>query len=360
MFPTTTAFLPSLDARWAGLMSSSAFGALETGFPADMATESMRLEATSRHEPLSREIARDLERKAQQDAVLDAQDPPSGDLEEAQDPRPSEADEAVGPVSISGPDEEGPGPRSLEGRPAPSRGQIYRGRRAGQGPVPGVMAKAATARPESASTTPIAATTTEAVPVSATVVRSVPAAVLRAIEVEASLELGAKGTGPLRSSTSARTGSLGGTRTLAEAELRTIQGMTSLLTQRGGRLRVHLHPTQLGPVMIDVEVEGDRVRVVIETATRGAGKVLEAATSRLRSALESQGYTLDHLEIRHQALSTGEAEDAETRGDDARREDSNRTREDGRSSRRWRPEGGLPAPDEDFNLADFGGKERVS
>ena len=134
-----------------------------------------------------------------------------------------------------------------------------------------------------------------------------------------------------------------------------MQGMTSLLAQRGGRIRVHLEPVQLGPVTIDVEVKGDHVRAVIETATRAAQRVLEAATSRIRAALEAQGYTLDRLDVRHDGQASSESPDQPDDGD--RREDAG---EDGRRPRYRSPVLTEQNADEPFTLEDLNGQEKTS
>ncbi|MEE2906312.1 MAG: flagellar hook-length control protein FliK [Planctomycetota bacterium] len=357
MYPSATAFLPSLDARWADPVPSSALETLEKGFPAQAAEEAELKRAAEEHEPLSKKIAKDQEAQARNEAEAEAQDQPDTDSDEAQDSRQSQG---MGPVPQSATSRVDSNPRYREGGSNASHGPLSRsqGRVPGQAQISTAIVKPTVSQLATSDTPSIATPTTEGT-ASGTVVRNVPAAVLRAIEVEASLELGGKGNSSSRSSLMGRSGKLSGTRALAEAEFRTLQGMTSLLAQRGGRLRVHLHPVQLGPIQIDVEVDGDRVRAVIETATRGASKILEASTSRLKAALEAQGYSLDRLEIRQQGLSSGAAEDAEPGGDEDKQDDSQRTREDGHSPRRWRSSGAHHGVDEEFTFAELGEQEHA-
>ena len=123
-------------------------------------------------------------------------------------------------------------------------------------------------------------------------------------------------------------------------------------------MRVQLHPVQLGPVQIEVEVTGERVRAMIETSTRGAAKILEASTSRLKSALESQGYSLDRLEIRSQSQSSAETADESSRDDEKQDENSRRAQADGRSSQRGRSSAGFVNADEDMSFEDFREQEQ--
>jgi len=119
---------------------------------------------------------------------------------------------------------------------------------------------------------------------------------------------------------------------MAEAEIRTLRGMAALMAQRGGRMRVQLNPLQLGSVTIDVKVDGNRVEASIETATKAAVKVLEASTSRLRLSLESQGYNLDRIDIRHESQTSGETRDSRSENE-SHGSRSDRSDADGRGRR---------------------------
>ena len=190
------------------------------------------------------------------------------------------------------------------------------------------------------------------------VLRNMPAAVLRAIEVEAALEAGVKTVSRTRSSAMEPGSRSPAVKSLAEAESRTLRGMTSLLAQRGGRLRIQLQPVQLGPVQIEVEVDGDRVRASIETSTRGASKILEASTSRLKAALEAQGYSLERLDVRSQNQSTSEAADQKASDEDEQRSDSERADSDGRSNRRGQTSSGFNSVDEDMSFEQIREQEQ--
>jgi flagellar hook-length control protein FliK len=142
---------------------------------------------------------------------------------------------------------------------------------------------------------------------------------------------------------------------MGQAELRTLQGMTTLLARRGGHIRVLLEPAQLGPVTIEIDVQGDRVRARIETSTRSASKVLDAASSRLKAALESQGFTLERFEVRQEGASESTS-NADDNADDSGQEDRRLQQDGDRPRRAWtwrRP----VVSDEHFDLAALAAKE---
>ena len=356
MFPTASTAQISLDARWAE-PAPSAVDVLKTGFPAEAVRESERQEVVSEEKPLSDRIAEQEATGSQADQGEEAQDQPGSSADDAQDMR-DHAD--AGPVSIrpvSG-TEKSPVPLSTAERQAHSRRMIpNQGRIVGEGIQKTVLVDRAvkTMGSENAISSPDKSSQTS---VGHSVVRNVPAAVLRAIEVEASLDAGVKEASLKRVSTIGSSSKGTAVRSLAEAESRTLQGMTALLAQRGGRMRVQLQPVQLGPVQIEVEVDGERVRAVIETSTRGAGKVLEASTSRLKTALEAQGYSLDRLEIRLQSQSTEEAADGGASEEDNPEGDADRTQADGRSSHHGKSSSEFINMDEDMSFAEFREQEQ--
>ncbi|MDG2423701.1 MAG: flagellar hook-length control protein FliK [Phycisphaerales bacterium] len=349
MFPTASTPPTTLDARWAE-PTPPALDVLETGFSMEAVRESMRQETAGGRKPLSEQIAEQEEAQHNGESDADAQDQPETSAEEAHDSRLSPD---AGPVSVQPISSREVGSQQSE-HPLLASSRILPGSRL---PVQAQRAQASIKPDSVQSTSPDtlkAAPSQSVETVTAnTVVRNVPAAVLRAIEVEASLEAGMKGNHSPRLSMGSGSAKAMAARSLADAELRTLQGMTSLLAQRGGRMRIQLQPVQLGPIQIEVEVDGDRVRAVIETATRSAGKILEASTSRLKAALEAQGYTLDRLDIRAQSESSTEAKDGESTGDDSHREDSDRTNEDGRSARHWQSASESSRTDEDVSFADI-------
>ncbi|MCH2152116.1 MAG: flagellar hook-length control protein FliK [Phycisphaerales bacterium] len=277
-------------------------------------------EFSSGNEPLSDAIERQIEDRDIRNQLLEAQE----DHDVAQEIAQESPVEADGVAMISG---SGNGSAPTSGHAMNSGSPMGPH---GSGPVRSGIEVDAGRQVQSSpvvSSKPAAAPT--AMAVSSGGLRHVPAAVLRAIEVESSLQIGVKNSSTGNSNTRANGSLQSGARNMAPSELRTLQGMTSLLAQRGGRIRIQLEPLQLGPVTIDVDVHGARVRADIETSTRAAQRVLEAATSRLRASLESQGYTLERLDVRPEGSSGSPA--AATDSQEEEQQHSRKTNEDDRS-----------------------------
>ena len=280
---------------------------------------------SSGNEPLSEAIQRQIEDRDVENHLLEAQEGHAEAQQNAQEPR-IETDGLGLIPSSQAVDQSTTSSSSRMGASTGSSDQ--------HGPRPmgtGVSAEVSRPMGEQSASATMKTTTTASMPAPSQALRHVPAAVLRAIEVESSLQVGTKNLN--ESSTSSRSGGglrvSQGSQNMGPTELRTLHGMTSLMAQRGGRLRIQLEPLQLGPVTIDVEVHRNRVSATIETSTPAAQRVLEAATSRLRSSLESQGYTLDRLDVRPENSSGQTALESESSEEESNR--SRETRDDGRS-----------------------------
>ena len=312
MFPAATNQVLPAESSWA----STAFSNLSEGLGDvyDPGLGSQRVAQTTTENPsLSESIAEQVEDELEQESHLQAQDSREIEQEDAQERRTEKnrvdvSDASSGPISA----ESGKLSREASSSVRPYLGPA--GRIHGQ-----AMTARQAASPEVVSSETLqrvdARPTHAAQLLSPPAMRGVPAAVLRAIEVEANIEAGARNASVLRSGQNARSHAPTAIKSMAEAEIRTLQGMTTLMAQRGGRMRVQLNPLQLGSVTIDVKVDGNRVEASIEAATKAAVKVLEASTSRLRLSLESQGYNLDRIEIKHETQSSTTSEDSRSEND---------------------------------------------
>jgi hypothetical protein len=64
-----------------------------------------------------------------------------------------------------------------------------------------------------------------------------------------------------------------------------------------GRIRLRLHPAELGSVRLDLIVEGDRVRAHLQAQTQQVQEVLGRHLPQLREALQQQGLIVDEFRV---------------------------------------------------------------
>ncbi len=330
MFPAATNQVLPAESSWA----STAFSNLSEGLgdvydPALGSQQAARKMAES--PSLSESIADQLEDELEHESHVQAQDSREIEQEDAQERRTEKkrvdvSDAKSGPISKESgtrSPEATPSARSYLGSAGRLRAQTAPARQA----VSLEMVSSDTVNRSDAKS--IQSTQVLAPPA----MRGVPAAVLRAIEVEATINAGTRTMSVLKSGPNIQSHTPAAIKSMAEAEIRTLQGMTSLMAQRGGRMRVQLNPLQLGSVTIDVKVDGNRVEASIEAATKAAVKVLEASTSRLRLSLESQGYNLDRIDIKHEAQSSLTAEDSKSENE-SKDSQSDKPNSDGQNRRK--------------------------
>ena len=94
----------------------------------------------------------------------------------------------------------------------------------------------------------------------------------------------------------------------------------SIRLQSGARhssARLHLHPPELGRVLIDVRLEQDGLRIKIRTQTRAAGELLAERATQLRAALEQQGIHVERFEVTSDLLGDATSEFGNPQGADA-------------------------------------------
>ena len=355
MFPSATNPSSPPDSRWA----SMAFANLSEGLGAvyDPALGAPHVsDMLKKSSSLSESIAEQLEEDHERETHLTAQDSHEIDGDDAQIRRSQSGTDV--PDGTPGQGSTNSGSLSRDANSTIRSSKTTTGPSADKGtslrPNAVVETISRSNRPTSVEGKSIQASQ----PVSPAAVRGVPAAVLRAIEVEANIEAGSRNITTNRGPQAVKGSGGSAVKSMGEAEIRTLKGMTALMAQRGGRMRVQLNPLQLGSVMIDVKVDGGRVEASIEAATKSAVRVLEASTSRLKLSLESQGYTLDRIEIKHEPQSSSTTEDSqsdrESPQSQAEQSDSDGQSRWDRMSKRHRAS---HASNEEFNLSEQIGQE---
>lgn len=64
-----------------------------------------------------------------------------------------------------------------------------------------------------------------------------------------------------------------------------------------GRMRLRLHPAELGSVRLDLIVEGDKVRAHLQAQSQQVQEVLDRHLPQLRDALQQQGLKIDEFRV---------------------------------------------------------------
>jgi len=92
---------------------------------------------------------------------------------------------------------------------------------------------------------------------------------------------------------------------------RVIRGLTAMLQQRGGSMTMRLDPPALGQLRVQMTIAGGAVTAEFQPATAEAQALLDRSIATLRSALESQGLTVERLTVRAAPASTPTRETAD-------------------------------------------------
>jgi flagellar hook-length control protein FliK len=116
------------------------------------------------------------------------------------------------------------------------------------------------------------------------------------------------GTAPTLAASGPSEQSLGQTMTGLNAEEptttgRVIRGLSAMLQQRGGSMTMRLDPPALGQLRVQMTISSGTVTAEFQPATTEAQALLDRSIATLRSALESQGLTVERLTV-HAAPST--------------------------------------------------------
>ncbi|MCF6178990.1 MAG: flagellar hook-length control protein FliK [Geopsychrobacter sp.] len=75
-----------------------------------------------------------------------------------------------------------------------------------------------------------------------------------------------------------------------------------------GRMRLRLHPAELGSVRLDLIIEGDRLRAHLQTQTHQVQEVLDRNLAQLKAALQQQGLKIDEFRVDVQSSQDQSAE----------------------------------------------------
>ena len=78
--------------------------------------------------------------------------------------------------------------------------------------------------------------------------------------------------------------------------------------QDGGRIRIRLHPAELGSVRLEMQVQGKEVRARVVVETEAARGLLREHLHELRSRLSDQGMHIQHLDVELGDATQGGAE----------------------------------------------------
>ncbi len=78
---------------------------------------------------------------------------------------------------------------------------------------------------------------------------------------------------------------------------RVIRGLTAMLHQRGGNMTMRLDPPALGQLRVQMTIAGGAVTAEFQPGTAEAQALLDRSLATLRSALESQGLTVERLTV---------------------------------------------------------------
>ena len=83
----------------------------------------------------------------------------------------------------------------------------------------------------------------------------------------------------------------------AQATGRVVRGLTSMLAARGGTMTMRLEPPGLGQLRVEMTIARGTVSVQFQPTTAEAQALLERSLATLRTALESQGLTVERLTV---------------------------------------------------------------
>lgn len=102
-----------------------------------------------------------------------------------------------------------------------------------------------------------------------------------------------------------------------------VRALRSVVNQRGGSVTLRLSPPELGALRVQVQLNNGVVRAQIDAGNTAVRSLLQQQLSTLRTALESHGLTVQHLEVNapltthaghHANLQQDHADDGRSRG----------------------------------------------
>jgi len=99
---------------------------------------------------------------------------------------------------------------------------------------------------------------------------------------------------------------------LAESQLvdQVVTQLAGSSDGESGRMRLRLHPAELGSVRLDLIIDGDRLRAHLQAQTHQVQEVLDRHLPQLREALQQQGLKIDEFRV---DVQSGQEQAAEQR-----------------------------------------------
>ncbi len=132
----------------------------------------------------------------------------------------------------------------------------------------------------------------------------------------------------------------------AQATGRVVRGLTSMLAARGGTMTMRLEPPGLGQLRVQMTIVRGTVTAQFQPATAEAQALLERSLGALRTALESQGLTVERLTVHAAPPSPPARETADDQSNSQQQHASRHHADagDGRSRGRGDDESGHDSP----------------
>lgn len=118
---------------------------------------------------------------------------------------------------------------------------------------------------------------------------------------------------------------------------RIVRGIQGVVRHNGGSVTIRLDPPELGAVRVQMHMNAGVVTARLEAAQQSVRSMLNQQLGQLRHALESQGLTVDRLQVQASAADTGAS---------ATGRDTDQNAHDGRSRGGFTPQGQQGDPDQ--------------
>ncbi len=120
-------------------------------------------------------------------------------------------------------------------------------------------------------------------------------------------------------------------------QARLARGLRTALNQQGGAVTLRLTPPEMGTVRIQMQLQGAAVSAQFHAESDAARSMLQQQLGQLRTALESQGLTVDRLGV--QSMNQG---NASSFGQTQDQSDPQQQTHDGRSRGQYQPQHRTP------------------
>lgn len=134
---------------------------------------------------------------------------------------------------------------------------------------------------------------------------------------------------------------------------RIVRGLTAMINQRGGSMTMRLDPPELGSLRVQMTIARGVVTAQFTASTAQAHALLEKNMATLRAALESQGLTVDRLNVQSAPASSSQEQAMNEQGQDKTQHQHDAG--DGQSRGRRDEQQGQASADELIEFASFAG-----